>query len=106
MILAPATRQYLDMSHNLNPDEPGVNWAAYIELDDVYNIIPLDKSLSDAGRQRIRGLEAALWTETIRDPALIDYLLVPRLLAMAERAWAAEPAWGNETDPARAAALQ
>ena len=106
VILAPATRQYLDMSHNLNPDEPGVNWAAYIELDDVYNFVPLDKSLSDAGRQRIRGLEAALWTETIRDPALIDYLLVPRLLAMADRAWAADPAWTNETDPARAAALR
>ncbi|WP_426162302.1 family 20 glycosylhydrolase [Pseudoduganella sp. R-32] len=105
VILAPATRQYLDMSHNLNPDEPGVNWAAYIELDDVYNFIPFDKSLSDAGRQRIRGLEAALWTETIRDPALIDYLLVPRLLAMAERAWAADPAWATESDFARASAL-
>ncbi|KQV58075.1 family 20 glycosylhydrolase [Duganella sp. Root336D2] len=89
VVLAPATRQYLDMSHNRNPDEPGVNWAAYIELDDVYNFVPLDKSLTDAGQRRIRGLEAALWTETIRDPALIDYLLMPRLLAVAERAWAA-----------------
>ncbi|SFF96322.1 hexosaminidase [Duganella sp. CF458] len=91
VVLAPATRQYLDMSHNKNPDEPGVNWAAYIELDDVYNFVPLDKSLTDAGMRRIRGLEAALWTETIRDPALIEYLLMPRLLAVAERAWAAPP---------------
>ncbi|MGW8393149.1 family 20 glycosylhydrolase [Pseudoduganella sp. HUAS MS19] len=89
VVLAPATRQYLDMSHNKNPDEPGVNWAAYIELDDVYNFIPLDKSLTESGKRRIRGLEAALWTETIREPGLIDYLLMPRLLAMAERAWAA-----------------
>ncbi|HEY0586848.1 MAG TPA: family 20 glycosylhydrolase [Pseudoduganella sp.] len=91
VVLAPATRQYLDMSHNRNPDEPGVNWASYIELDDVYHFIPLDKSLTDAGKRHIRGLQVALWTETIRDPALIDYLLMPRLLAMAERAWAAEP---------------
>ena len=91
VVLAPATRQYLDMSHNRNPDEPGVNWAAYIELDDVYSFSALDNSLTDAGRRRIRGLEAALWTETIREPALIDYLLMPRLLAVAERAWAAAP---------------
>jgi len=96
VVLAPATRQYLDMSHNKNPDEPGVNWAATIELDDVYNFIPLGKGLTGEGRRHIRGLEAALWTETIRDPALIDYLLVPRLMAMAERAWAAEPETGSE----------
>ncbi|KQZ34148.1 family 20 glycosylhydrolase [Duganella sp. Root1480D1] len=102
VVLAPATRQYLDMSHNKNPDEPGVNWAAYIELDDVYNFIPLDASLTEAGKARIRGLEAALWTETIRDPALIDYLLVPRLLAVAERAWAADPAWATEPKPSSA----
>jgi len=96
VVLAPATKQYLDMSHNMNPDEPGVNWAAYIELEDVYNFAPLDNSLTEAGKRRIRGLEAALWTETIRDPALIDYLLMPRLLAMAERAWAADPAGTSE----------
>jgi len=91
VVLSPATRQYLDMSHNRNPDEPGVNWASYIEVDDVYNFVPLDKSLTEAGKRRVRGLQAALWTETIRDPALIDYLLMPRLVAMAERAWAADP---------------
>lgn len=97
VVLSPATRLYLDMSHNRNPDEPGVNWAATIELDDVYNFIPLGQTLTDAGKRHVRGLEAALWTETIRDPALADYLLMPRLLAMAERAWAAEPPQGSET---------
>jgi hexosaminidase len=30
---------------------------------------------------------------------------MPRLLAVAERAWAADPAWALEPDPAKAAAL-
>jgi hexosaminidase len=106
VVLAPATRLYLDMSHNKNPDEPGVDWAAQFDLDTVYDFVPLDPSLSGSGKRHILGLEAALWTETVRDPALIDYLLMPRLLAMAERAWAADPAWAGETDPARAAALR
>ena len=53
----------------------------------------------------MRGLEATLFTETVRDPALIDYLAMPRLLAVAERAWAPDPAWATEADPAKASAL-
>jgi hypothetical protein len=61
--------------------------------------------LTDYGKRRVRGLEATLFTETVRDASRIDYLVMPRLLAVAERAWAADPAWALETDPARAAAL-
>jgi hexosaminidase len=53
----------------------------------------------------VRGLEATLFTETLRAPARIDYLVMPRLLAVAERAWAPDPAWATEPDAAKAAAL-
>jgi len=35
----------------------------------------------------IVGLEASLWTEMLRTPEQLDYMLFPRLLAVAERAW-------------------
>ena len=105
IVLAPVTNMYLDMAANGNPEEPGVNWGAYVELDTVYNLKPFGPQLTEAGRKRIRGLEATLFSETIRDPRLLDYLMMPRLLAVAERAWAQDPAWANEADPARAAAL-
>jgi hexosaminidase len=97
-VQVPATRLYFDMSHNQNPDEIGVSWASYIELDAVYDFIP-------ARGSRMRGLESTLFSETVREPADIDYLLMPRLMAMAERAWAADPAWASEGDAARRAAL-
>jgi hexosaminidase len=50
-------------------------------------------------------MEATLFTETIRDPSRIDYLVMPRLLAVAERAWAPDPAWATEADAAKAAVL-
>lgn len=53
----------------------------------------------------MRGLEATLFTETVRDPARIDYLVMPRLLAVAERGWAPDPAWATEPDAAKAEAL-
>jgi len=118
IVLAPVGSMYMDMSYNPNPEEPGVNWNDYVELDKVYDFVPFDMlknldeaarigkdGLTDYGKRRVRGLEATLFTETIRDPARIDYLVMPRLLAVAERAWAPDPAWATEADPARAEAL-
>lgn len=118
-VLTPATDLYFDLAYNKNPEEPGVDWAGTTDLDEVYDFIPFDyirktatdptpipgkDGLTDYGQRNIRGLEAALFTETVRDPARIDYLLMPRLLGLAERAWAPDPAWARETDPAKAAA--
>lgn len=97
-VQVPATRLYFDMAHNQNPEEIGVYWASFVELDAVYNFIPAKGS-------RMRGLESTLFSETVREPADIDYLLMPRLMAMAERAWAADPAWTNERDAAKKDAL-
>jgi hexosaminidase len=118
IVLAPVSNMYLDMSANPNPEEPGVNWNDYVELDKVYDFIPFDMlrnaddaarigkdGLTDYGKRRVRGLEATLFTETVRDASRIDYLVMPRLLAVAERGWAPDPAWATETDPAKAAAL-
>lgn len=105
IVLAPVTNMYLDMAANANPEEPGVNWGAYVELETVYNFKPLSAQLADAGKQRIRGLEATLFSETVRESRQLDYLMMPRLLAVAERAWAPDPAWANEADAARAQAL-
>ncbi len=119
-ILAPATNLYFDMAHNKNPDEPGVNWAAYTDLDAVFDFVPLDfvrksptdatpkphrEGLTDYGKTHVLGLEGTLFSETVRSAATLDYLLMPRLLGLAHRAWAADPAWARETDPTKAQRL-
>ncbi|WP_349322598.1 family 20 glycosylhydrolase [Asticcacaulis sp. MM231] len=115
VILAPATNLYFDMAYSYDPAEPGHNWAAYTDLKDVYTFDPMamtnigsepQTSLSAAGRANITGLEATLFSETIREPQRIDYMLMPRLLALAERAWAPEPAWARAADPVTADALR
>jgi len=35
----------------------------------------------------IAGIQAELWTEVVRKPEHAEYMLFPRLLAVAERAW-------------------
>lgn len=119
-VLSPVTNLYFDMAYNRNPGEPGVHWGAYIELDKVFDFIPFDylknapanpaaahvrDGLTDYGQRHIVGLEATLFTETVRDVATMDYLIMPRMLALAERAWAQDPAWTREPDAAKAGVL-
>lgn len=111
-VLAPATHLYFDMAHNKNPDEPGVNWAAYTDLDTVFSFVPFNfvrtpgrDGLTDYGQKNVIGLEATLFSETVRSSEVMDYLLMPRMLALAERAWASDPAWAQEADPAKAKTL-
>ncbi len=119
-VLTPASRLYFDLAPYPSPDEPGQDWAGYVDLDTVFDYVPLDDvrvapddpthlagrdALTEAGRRHIRGIEGTLFTETVRDPARMDYMLMPRLLALAERAWAPDPAWAQQVDQAHAAPL-
>jgi hexosaminidase len=119
-VLTPASRLYLDMTPYSDPEEAGQTWAAHVDLDTVFDYIPYDdvrvapdnpsrrpgmEALTAAGRARIKGIEAPLFGETLYDPTRLEYMLMPRLLAAAERAWAPDPEWTTESDPARAAHL-
>lgn len=119
-VLAPATRLYLDMAPYPSADEAGQTWAAFVDLDTVFDYIPFDdnrtapdsvvrlpgtQSLGAAGKRHILGLEAPLFGETLYEASRLDYMLMPRLLAVAERAWAPDPAWTSATDPALATRL-
>lgn len=35
----------------------------------------------------VTGMQGHLWTETVRTEEQMDYMIFPRLLALAERAW-------------------
>lgn len=116
-VLAPVTNLYFDMAHLKSDAEQGHNWGAYVDLDTVFDFVPLDfvrRSPTDAspvpgrealtayGQRQIRGIEATLFSETMRTPERLQHMLMPRLLALAERAWAQDPAWTREKDKTQA----
>jgi hexosaminidase len=118
VVLSPVTALYFDMAHSARAGEPGVNWATTTSLDAVFDYRPLDalqppgappragkQPLSARGRRRIAGLQANLFSEVMPTRERIERLLLPRLFAMAERAWAAQPAWAMTKDPDRAAEM-
>ncbi|GAA3764560.1 beta-N-acetylhexosaminidase [Microbacterium kribbense] len=91
MILSPADAIYLDMKYDL--DTPlGLTWAdGPTSVERSYRWEPVDV-VPGAGPADILGIEAPLWTETVRTAADIDALAFPRVAAAAEIAWSPAPA--------------
>ncbi len=79
VVLSPVTNYYFDLAWNQNPD--------------------------DYGRGHIVGIQGNLWSETLGGDGRLDYMTVPKLFGLAERAWAPVPDWARETDSARADSL-
>ena len=86
VLLSPARRAYLDMKYD-DATPVGAEWAGHIGLESAYTWEPGE--LLGLEERQIAGVEAAVWTETVRTPRELFALLLPRLAAIAEIAWSA-----------------
>lgn len=85
VIMSPADRTYLDMKYTA--DSPlGLEWAALIEVSQSYDWDPATR-LPGVGEESLLGVEAALWSETLRTFDDVLTMTFPRLAAIAEIAW-------------------
>lgn len=127
VVLSPVSNNYLDLAYYKHPDEPGYYWGGFQDIDKPFYFIPFDyyknskegpdgnpvtpsvfigkDRLTDFGKSNIVGIQGLLWAETLRSTDDLEYLLLPKLLGVAERAWAADPAWATEKDNTRATEL-
>lgn len=97
-VVSPATRSYLDQKYTAD-SELGLDWAALIDVEDAYDWDPVSE-LPSVPAESIVGVEACLWSETVRSFDDATRLILPRLPAVAS------VAWGSPKDfPAFAAAL-
>lgn len=86
LILSPADAIYLDMKYD-ESTPIGLRWAnGPTSVERSYRWEPAD-IVSGVPEDSILGIEAPIWTETIRDLAAIDLLMFPRVGSAAEAAW-------------------
>lgn len=126
-VLTCVTNLYFDMANYKSYDEPGYYWGAFLGIDKFFSFIPYDyfknadvdkngrpinrnifvgkQRLTDYGKTNIIGLQGALWAETVKTPERMDYMIFPKLIGLAERAWAKDPAWATERDTTKAREL-
>jgi hexosaminidase len=61
--------------------------GGFLPLDTVYAFEPVPASLTPEQATHILGTQGQIWTEYQRNPKNVEYMVFPRLLALAEVAW-------------------
>ncbi len=69
------------------PDSQPEAIGGYIPLEKIYSYNPLPDTLDADRAKRVYGVQANLWAEYISTPEHSEWMLYPRVLALAEVAW-------------------
>ena len=87
VVMSPTTYCYFDYYQNAPPFEPEA-MGAPLTLEKVYSYCPVPDSLK--GSDMILGVQANLWTEHVPTEKHTEYMMYPRLFAIAEVGWSEE----------------
>lgn len=85
IIMSPADRCYLDMKYDPQT-RLGLDWAGFIDVETAYDWDPATH-LPGVAEESVLGVEAPLWSETLRSLADVQTMAFPRLPAIAEVGW-------------------
>jgi hexosaminidase len=93
IVMAPANHTYLDQKYIVGarssvPPALGMNWACPrgCDVSAAYNWNP-GGFVNGVTDRNVIGVEGAMWGETVANLTNADYMVFPRLLALAEVAW-------------------
>ncbi len=90
IVMAPANHTYLDQKYASHvPPDLGLTWAcgsAGCDVDKFYNWDP-STYVDGVTDDNVIGVEGAMWGETAVTLGDVDYMVFPRLLALAELGW-------------------
>jgi hexosaminidase len=99
VIMSPTKFCYLDyfQSTNHTAEPPAI--GGYLPLRKVYSFDPLPEKLEPQYQSHILGAQGNLWTEYVPNFKHAQYMMFPRLCALAEAAWSPQAArnWDDFT---------
>src|SRR6185437_6913645 len=87
VVMCPRIPFYFDFFQD-SSDHDGRKWQGdFSSLEKVYDFPNNQPYTINATNDLILGVQADLWTETVRTTKRLEYLLFPRIAALAETAW-------------------
>ena len=86
-IMTPNTYFYLDYYQSKDRDKEPFGIGGYLPIEKCYSYEPYVDGMTDEEKSHILGVQANLWTEYIAEPYHLEYMLLPRLAALAEVQW-------------------
>lgn len=127
VVLCNVSNFYFDLAYSKDPEEPGLYWAGFVDSRNAWTFAPYDmfkttnknsmghkldlesggsgekgmvilEHLKPQARKNILGVEAQVWSETIKGRDMVEYYMLPKLMGFSESAWAAERNWETIED--------
>lgn len=134
VVLCNVSNFYFDLAYDKDPGEPGLYWAGFVDTRNAWTFAPYDmfkttnknamgqpldleaasrgqggqlmvEKLKPSARHHIVGLEAQIWSETIKGQDMMEYYMLPKLIGFAESAWSPERKWETVDDRAQREAM-
>lgn len=98
VILGNVNRFYLDMSYSPHPEDQGLTWGGYVdEFDALHGYADRMCPVAlDSVPGKLLGVQGQIWAETIRNPQQLYFMMLPKMLGLAERGWNTNPTWTDE----------
>ena len=87
VVMTPTSNTYFDYYQSQNTAAEPLAIGGFLPLDTVYAFEPVPATLDSAQAAHILGTQGQIWTEYQRTPKNVEYMVFPRLIALAEVAW-------------------
>ena len=89
-ILSPQIPYYINRRQSTLPTEPRSQGHGTETVEVVYNYAPMN-NVPDNLAGKYMGVQANFWTEWVEEANVVQYLMFPRLAAVAEAGWTPQP---------------
>ncbi len=117
VVMCNSASFYFDMAYDKSPNEIGLSWSGFSNTKTVFGLDPIDMfknarldvsgakldpatvaamtRITEKGIQYFKGIQAQLWSETLKEEKWIDYMMYPKMFGFAQRAWSPKGEWMN-----------
>ena len=115
-IMSNSSAFYFDMVDDKDLDNIGLSWSGYANYKDMWtvdvydvfndlygveknniskNYIDNSVKLDQDKRDNIIGVQSQIWSETIRNEGILDYMFMPNIIVFSQKAWSHDNSWMN-----------
>jgi len=113
-IMSNSSAFYFDMVDDKDLDNIGLSWSGYANYKDMWtvdvfdvfndlygveknnisnNYIDNSEKLDQDKRDNIIGVQSQIWSETIRNEEILDYMFMPNIIVFSQKAWSHDNSW-------------
>ena len=118
-VMSNSSAFYFDMVDDKDLDNVGLSWSGYADYKDMWTVDVFDifndsygveknniskeyiessEKLNPSNRDNIIGIQSQIWSETIRNEDILDYMFMPNIIVFSQKAWSQDPEWMKISD--------